>query len=94
MLKPLLLVSLAALSLVSSAQAHTPPFKGNDTGGIIAWEPGIHRVALPIAAGHCARYGKYARITSVHARYGDYVGFVCRWPRGYDPMRPVLIRLY
>ena len=28
-----------------------------------------------------------ARITSVHARYGDYVGFACEFPRSYDPVK-------
>jgi hypothetical protein len=30
-----------------------------------------------MAAGHCARWGRYARITSVHRVYGDYIGFSC-----------------
>jgi hypothetical protein len=32
-----------------------------------------------IASAYCARYFKYARITSVRAQYGDYIGFACRW---------------
>jgi hypothetical protein len=89
--KPLLLSLVAALLLVSCA--HTPPIKGNDTGGIIAWAPGLRTLAREIAADHCARYGKVARITSWRARYGDYIGFQCRWDGRSDPRRPVLIRL-
>jgi hypothetical protein len=51
----------------------------NDTGGIIPWTPENHRARHAIAAAYCARYFKTARITSVHAQYGDYIGFVCRW---------------
>jgi hypothetical protein len=71
-----------------------PPFKGNDTGGIIASSPEAHRLRNELAAEHCAGYGKMHRITSVHARYGDYIGFACFWPRGTDPARPVLQRAY
>lgn len=58
------------------------PFEGNDTGGIIAWSPQAQRYRHEIAADHCAQYGKIHRITSVHSRYGDYIGFACYWPRG------------
>src|SRR3989442_6375743 len=52
---------------------------GNDIGGIIPWSPYTQRFARAIASTHCARYFKYARITSVHRQYGDYIGFVCRF---------------
>ena len=72
----------AALLLGACA---VPPFKGNDTGGIIAWSPEAQQLRNAIAAEHCARYAKTHRITSVHARYGDYIGFACYWPRGAEP---------
>ena len=59
-----------------------PPLKGNDTGGIIAYSPGAARLRERIAADHCAQWNKIHRITSVHAQYGDYIGFRCYWPRG------------
>lgn len=59
---------------------------GNDTGGIIAWQPGIEDVALNMAAEHCNQYGKYAVITSVHPWPGDYIGFVCRRSGRWGPM--------
>ena len=61
---------------------------GNDTGGIIPWRRDVHRADyLEAADRHCAGYRKLARITSVHPRYGDYVGFACRFPRDYDPVK-------
>jgi hypothetical protein len=66
----------------------TPPFKGNDTGGIISWTPEAEIARHEIAAEHCARYGKIHRITSNHRRYGDYIGFSCYWPRGAEPYPP------
>jgi hypothetical protein len=76
----------AILLLASPARAGWAGLVGNDTGGIIPWSPGIAPLAMTIAADHCARYHKLARITSVHAQYGDYIGFRCLFPRHYDPV--------
>ena len=54
-----------------------PGITGNDTGGIIPYSPAIEPVYRQMAAAHCARWGRLSHITSVHRRYGDYVGFVC-----------------
>jgi hypothetical protein len=75
---------LAAAIVSLAAPASAGPFVligvvANDTGGIIPWTPENHRARHAIAAAYCARYFKIARITSVHAQYGDYIGFVCRW---------------
>ncbi len=51
----------------------------NDTGGIFPWTPDNQRAAFVIASDLCARYNKYPRITSVHAHFGDYIGFRCVW---------------
>ena len=60
---------------------------GNDTGGIIPWSPALRAYGYREAAQHhCTGYHKIARVTSVHARYGDYVGFACEFPRNYDPV--------
>ena len=59
----------------------------NDTGGIIPWSPEIAHTYRDIAAAECARWNKFAIITSVHRVYGDYVGFACYVPRGYDPRK-------
>jgi hypothetical protein len=75
---PLLLAALLLLGDPARAQMLIGLI-GNDTGGIIPWSPYTQRFARAIAGGHCAQYFKYARITSVHRRYGDYIGFVCRF---------------
>jgi len=61
-----------------------PFVTGNDTGGIIQWTPENDANMMQLAMDFCAQYHKYARITSVHARYGDYIGFACEWrPRHF-----------
>jgi hypothetical protein len=62
-------------------------FEGNSTGGIIAWTPEVDLIYRDIAAIHCANYHKVTQITSVHRWYGDYVSFLCHFPRGYDPRK-------
>jgi hypothetical protein len=55
-----------------------PGLTGNDTGGIIMFAPGLDRGAYhQLAANGCARWGRLSHLTSMHLRYGDYVGFVC-----------------
>lgn len=78
-----LLTLLIAAIPTGSALAWIGPFQGNDTGGIIAWSPAAQHDARRIAAAHCARYGKLARITSVWPKYGQYIGFSCRLPYAY-----------
>lgn len=86
-------IALAAgAALLLGGWTTVPPFKGNDTGGIIAWSPDVHLLRHQIAADHCAQFGKRHRITSVTPRYGDYIGFECYWPRGYDPYRAIIRR--
>ena len=38
-----------------------PPFKGNDTGGIIAYSLATQADARQLAVDHCARYGKVVK---------------------------------
>ena len=89
-----MLVAFAALIvslLAVPAQAEVwsvYAINGNDTGGIIPWTRELRAFGYRDAAQlHCAAYHKVARITSVHPRYGDYVGFACQFPRGYDPVK-------
>ena len=56
-----------------------PPFKGNDTGGIIAFTLAQQTDARLLAVEHCARYGKVVKFLGVQANYGGYVSFACRW---------------
>ena len=56
-----------------------PPFKGNDTGGIIAYPLAMQADARQLAVDHCARYGKVVKFLGVQPNYGGYVSFACRW---------------
>jgi len=51
---------------------------GNDTGGIIPYSPEFKVAAYrEMAANYCAQWGRLSYITSVHPKYGDFVGFTC-----------------
>jgi hypothetical protein len=56
-----------------------PPFKGNDTGGIIAYPLARQTDVRQLAVDHCASYGKVAKFLAVDAQYGGYISFACRW---------------
>ncbi|MEN3383596.1 MAG: hypothetical protein V7608_3640 [Hyphomicrobiales bacterium] len=90
-LNPLPLAALAIALLAPAAHAEIWSIygiNGNDTGGIIPWSPALRAHGYQAAAqDHCGGYHKVARVTSVHARYGDYVGFACEFPRNYDPVK-------
>jgi hypothetical protein len=73
------LVSMLAAS--PAAAINVPPFKGNDTGGIIAWTLAGETDARQLAIGHCARYGKLMRPLASQRYYGGYISFACIWPR-------------
>ena len=91
-------VALVTFSLPANAAwdgtGPGPGLTGNDTGGIIQWTPEIAGVYHSIAAAHCARWNRIAEITSVHAHYGDYVGFRCAVDRRYDPRKAWLAPYY
>ena len=56
-----------------------PPFKANDTGGIIAYPMASQVDVRQLAVDHCAYYGKVAKFLAVDAQYGGYISFACRW---------------
>ena len=56
-----------------------PPFKGNDTGGIIAYPLATQMDARQLAVDHCASYGKVVKFLGVQPNYGGYISFACRW---------------
>jgi hypothetical protein len=58
-----------------------PPFKGNDTGGIIAWTLAGEVDARRLAIDHCADYGKLMKPLASQRHYGGYISFACVWPR-------------
>lgn len=83
MRKVLGLAGLLATLLTCAAPAKAdwvPPFKGNDTGGIIAYQLYINGADIKtMATEHCARYGKSVKLTGVQAVYGGYISFACVW---------------
>jgi hypothetical protein len=74
-----LVVAGVMLAAAPSRADWVPPFRGNDTGGIIAYELAQHADARQIAVDHCASYGKVVKFLAVDAQYGGYVSFACRW---------------
>jgi hypothetical protein len=84
--RALTLAGLLAVCLVTCATGparafHVPPFKGNDTGGIIAWTLAGQTDARQLAIDHCARYGKLMKPLAAQRNYGGYISFACIWPR-------------
>ena len=88
---------VAALALIASGVVtgpavawDVPPFKGNDTGGIISYNLVGQADIKAMAVNHCASYGKIVKPLAVQANYGGYISFACVWvpPGGYDrPLR-------
>ena len=74
-----------ACALVSAAGLTTafadwvPPFKGNDTGGIIAYSAAHDIDVRQRAVEHCAFYGKVVKFLAIEPHDGGYVSFACRW---------------
>jgi hypothetical protein len=84
---------VAVCGMLASAPAladWVPPFKGNDTGGIIAYPLAAQMDVRQLAVDHCAYYGKVVKFLAVDPQYGGYISFACRWvPYGADerPLR-------
>jgi hypothetical protein len=75
------------------AQADTvPPFKGNDTGGIISTSMVDQTDVRQLAVDHCARYGKVAKFLGAQHVYGGYISFACRWVPYGASERPLRVR--
>ena len=75
------LVAMCGMLACAPAQADSvPPFKGNDTGGIIAYSL-AHAGRCPPARGRPLRLlrqgGEIPRACRPH--YGGYISFACRW---------------
>jgi len=69
-----------------------PPFKGNDTGGIIAFALAQRQDARQLAVDHCAYYGKVAKFLAVQAQEGGYISFSCRWVPWGATERPLVTK--
>lgn len=74
-----LIAACGMLACMSARADWVPPFKGNDTGGIIAYELASTTDARQLAVDHCARYGKVVKFLALDLQYGGYVSFACRW---------------
>jgi hypothetical protein len=93
MLGPAILVAVCGVLACGAARADTvPPFKGNDTGGIIAYELAMQSDVKLLAVEHCARYGKVVKFLAAQAYYGGYVSFACRWVPYGAAERPLSVR--
>jgi hypothetical protein len=74
------LVAVCGMLALAPARADSvPPFKGNDTGGIIAFSLTRQTDIRTLAINHCASYGKVVRFLAVEPHDGGYISFACRW---------------
>jgi len=87
------LVAICAILASAPVRADTvPPFKGNDTGGIIAYPLATQTDVRQAAVDHCAYYGKVAKFLAVDRQYGGYISFACRWVPYGASERPLRTR--
>lgn len=74
------LIAIFGMLACAPAQAQwVPPFKGNDTGGIIAYSMASQADVRALAIDHCARHGKVVKFLAVQPNDGGYISFACRW---------------
>ena len=74
------LVAISGMLACAPAQAQwVPPFKANDTGGIIAYPLASEIDIRARAIDHCAYYGKVVKFLAVQPGEGGYISFACRW---------------
>lgn len=87
------LVAVCGILACAPARAdYVPAFKGNDTGGIIAFPMAADMDGRQLAVDHCAQYGKVVKFLAVDHQYGGYISFACRWvPYGANA-RPLVTR--
>jgi hypothetical protein len=86
---------VAVFGMLACAPArsdYVPSFKGNDTGGIVAYPLARQVDARQLAVDHCATYGKVVKFLSVDPQYGGYLSFACRWVPYGASERPLVTR--
>ena len=87
------LIAISGMLALSPARAdYVPPFKGNDTGGIIAYGLASQTDVRAMAIDHCAGYGKVVKFLSVQPNEGGYISFACRWVPYGTADRPLRAR--
>src|ERR1700689_2520252 len=83
------LVAVCGILVCAPALADfVPPFKGNDTGGIIAYPLTGQIDFRTLAINHCASYGKVVKFLAVDARYGGYISLSLRRVPDGTALRP------
>ena len=86
---------VAVCGMLASAPAQADwigPFKGNDTGGIIAYSLASQADARLLAVNHCASYGKVVKFLAVQPYEGGYLSFACRWVPYGAAERPLSVK--
>jgi hypothetical protein len=93
------MIDVASLVAVCGMLACAParadwigPFKGNDTGGIIAYSLASQADARQLAVDHCAAYGKVVKFLAVQPYDGGYLSFACRWVPYGAAERPLSVK--
>ena len=87
------LVAVCGMLACAPARAdYVPAFKGNDTGGIIAFAMAAQTDVRQLAVEHCARYGKVVKFLAVDPQDGGYISFACRWVPYGASARPLVTR--
>jgi hypothetical protein len=87
------LVAVCGILVCAPARGdYVPPFKGNDTGGIVAYPLALRMDVRQLAVDHCATYGKVVKFLSVDRQYGGYISFACRWVPYGAGERPLVTR--
>jgi hypothetical protein len=90
MIGALSLLAVCGMLACAPARADTvPPFKGNDTGGIIAYSLVAETDIKLMAVDHCARYGKVVKFLAAQRYYGGYISFACVWVPYGSTARPL-----
>ena len=86
-------LAICGVLACAPAQADTvPPFKGNDTGGIIAYSLATEADARQLAVNHCAAYGKVAKFLAIDPEEGGYISFACRWVPYGSEQQPLVTK--
>jgi hypothetical protein len=80
MIGALSLVAMGGILAGAPARADwVPAFRGNDTGGIIAYSLTSTMDIRTRAIEHCASYGKVVKFLAAEPHEGGYISFACRW---------------
>jgi hypothetical protein len=87
-----LALAVVALSASAGRADYVPPFKGNDTGGIISTSLVGTTDVRALAVNHCAQYDKVVKLRGVQPGYGGYISFACIWAPPGRLERPLRVR--